>query len=93
MIRGNIAIPDRDPKTWRAKGRKRKPAQAVPTIIENVPTPAEIAKERRRLKLPIVVAAMAVALGHVLGCASIAAYQASHPYYRFPGSGAGGGNN
>jgi hypothetical protein len=36
---------------------------------------------------------MVFALGHVFGCASIAAYQASHPYYKFPGSGAGGGNN
>ena len=29
MIRGRIAIPDKDPKTWRAKGRKRpQPAMA-----------------------------------------------------------------
>jgi hypothetical protein len=38
-------------------------------------------------------AAMALALGHLSGCASIAAYQASHPYYRFPGGGGGSGAN
>lgn len=43
------------------------------------------------LKILLVVAAMALALGQVLGCASIAAYQASHPYQRFPGRGGGGG--
>jgi hypothetical protein len=43
------------------------------------------------MKLPkalLVIAAMALALGHVLGCAG---YQANHPYYRFPGGGGGGG--
>jgi len=38
-------------------------------------------------------AAMALSLGHLSGCASIAAYQASHPYYRFPGGGGGSGAN
>jgi hypothetical protein len=48
---GNIAIPDRDPKSWRAKGRKRKPAQAVPTIIEGVKSPAEIKRDKRIKRL------------------------------------------
>ena len=43
------------------------------------------------MKILLVLAAMAFALGHISGCASIAAYQASHPYYKFPGGGAGGG--
>ena len=51
MICGRIAIPDKDPKSWRAKGRKRKPAQAVPTIIENVRSPQEIAREKRRRRI------------------------------------------
>jgi len=42
MVRGNIAIPDKDPKSWRSRGRKRRPARAVPTIIEGVKSPAEI---------------------------------------------------
>ena len=42
---------------------------------------------------PIVVAAMILALSQVSGCTSIAAYQASHPYYRFPSGGGGGGGN
>jgi len=45
------------------------------------------------MRILFVVAAMAFALSQISGCASIAAYQASHPYYKFPGSGAGGGNN
>ena len=47
-------------------------------------------------KILFVVAAMTLVLGYVSGCASIAAYQASHPYYRFPGGGrgySGGGAN
>jgi hypothetical protein len=44
-------------------------------------------------KVLLVLAAMALALGHVAGCASIAGYQASHPYYKFPGGGGGGGGN
>ena len=47
----------------------------------------------RIVQILSVVAAMAFTLGHVSGCASIAAYQASHPYYKFPVSGVGGGNN
>jgi uncharacterized protein YceK len=45
------------------------------------------------MKITLVVAAMALAICHVSGCASVAAYEASHPYYKFPGRGAGGGNN
>jgi hypothetical protein len=48
MIRGRIAIPDKDPKTWRSRGRKRKPSRDIPTIIENVRSPQEIAREKRR---------------------------------------------
>jgi hypothetical protein len=48
---GKIAVPDKDPKTWRGRGRKRKPAQDVPTIIEGVKSPAEIKREKRRRRL------------------------------------------
>jgi hypothetical protein len=51
MIRGRIAIPDKDPKTWRAKARKRKHTVAVPTIIEGVRSPQEIKREKRRKRL------------------------------------------
>jgi hypothetical protein len=51
MIRGNIAIPDKDPETWRSRGRKRKPALAVPTIIEGVKSPAEIKRDKRIRRL------------------------------------------
>jgi hypothetical protein len=51
LIRGRIAIPNVDPKSWRVKGRKRKPAIAVPTIIENVRSPQEIAREKRRRRI------------------------------------------
>jgi hypothetical protein len=44
-------------------------------------------------KVLFVIAAIALALSHVPGCAPIAGYQASHPYYRFPGGGGGGGGN
>jgi hypothetical protein len=44
------------------------------------------------IKVLLVIVAITF-LGHVSGCASIAAYQASHPYYRFPGGGGGGGAN
>jgi hypothetical protein len=37
------------------------------------------------------ILAMALALNLVSGCASIAGYQANHPYYTFPGRGGGGG--
>jgi|1186.fasta_scaffold22227_3 hypothetical protein len=39
MIRGRIAIPDRDPKTWRAKGRKKRPQPAIASAIV---TPAKV---------------------------------------------------
>jgi hypothetical protein len=39
----------------------------------------------------LLLAATAIILGNVTACASIAAYQVSHPPYRFPASGAGGG--
>lgn len=51
MIRGCIAIPEVDPKRWRAKSRKRKPAQTVPSIIEGVKSPQEIKRERHRKRL------------------------------------------
>ena len=35
-------------------------------------------------KVLIVAVAMALACGPISGCTSIAAYEASHPYYRFP---------
>ena len=56
MIRGNIAIPGKDPGSWRSRGRKRKSALAVPTIIEGVKSPQEIAKAKRTAKLPFGVA-------------------------------------
>jgi hypothetical protein len=36
MIRGNIAIVDKDPKSWRSRSRKREPAADIPIIIEGV---------------------------------------------------------
>jgi hypothetical protein len=39
----------------------------------------------------LLVAAMALTLGIGSACAPIAAYEASHPPYRFPGGGGGGG--
>jgi hypothetical protein len=52
MIRGNIAIPGKDPKSWRSRGRKRKPAaQNIPTIIERVKSPQEIARDTRIRRL------------------------------------------
>jgi hypothetical protein len=51
MIRGNIAIPDRDPKTWRSRGRKRRPQPDIPTIIEGVKSPAEIKRDKRIRRL------------------------------------------
>jgi hypothetical protein len=51
MIRGNIAIPDTaDPKRWRARGRKRKLAVTVPTIVE-AKSPAEIKRDQRIRRL------------------------------------------
>jgi hypothetical protein len=54
MIRGNIAIPDVDPKTWRSRGRKRKQPALVCGRIVEAKSPAEIDRDRRRLKLPIM---------------------------------------
>ena len=42
-------------------------------------------------KVLIVAVAMALACGPISGCTSITAYEASHPYYRFPVSGCCGG--
>ena len=52
MMKGRIAIPGKDPKSWRSRGRKRKPAQDIPAIIEGVRSPQEIAKAKRIAKLP-----------------------------------------
>ena len=38
MIRGNIATPNVDPKTWRAKGRKKRPQPAMASAIV-IPAP------------------------------------------------------
>jgi hypothetical protein len=51
MIKGNIAIPDKDPKSWRSRGRKRKLAQDIPTIIQGVKSPAELKREKRIRRL------------------------------------------
>ncbi len=56
MIRGNIAIPDKDPKSWRGKRRKPKPAVDGPTIIDGIRSPQEIAKAKRIAKLRLGVA-------------------------------------
>jgi hypothetical protein len=51
---GKIAVPDKDPKAWRGRGRKRKPLQAVQTIIaiiEGVKSPEEIKREKRRKRI------------------------------------------
>jgi hypothetical protein len=42
MIRGNIAIPDKDPKTWRSRKRRKQPAIACAAIV----TPAPMKKWR-----------------------------------------------
>ncbi len=49
MIRGRIAIPDKDPKTWRARGRKKKGAQPAPAsvIVTPAPTKKRSASQRR----------------------------------------------
>jgi hypothetical protein len=41
MIKGNIAIPSVDPKSWRSKGRKRRPQPAIASVIV---TPAPMKK-------------------------------------------------
>jgi hypothetical protein len=63
--------------------RKRKPNPAALAM------PAIITIDRKRAA--IVVATLVLGFSQVSGCASIAAYEASHPYYRFPGGGGGGG--
>jgi hypothetical protein len=52
VIRGNIAIPDRDPRTWRSRGRKRKHPELVCGRIVEARSPAEIARAKRIAKLP-----------------------------------------
>jgi hypothetical protein len=47
MIRGNIAISDKDPKTWRSRGRKRK----QPALTSAIVTPALM---KKRLKGPVI---------------------------------------
>jgi hypothetical protein len=49
VIRGRIAIPDKDPKTWRAKGRKRgsQPRKCRPSSRTSH-SPQEIGREKRR---------------------------------------------
>jgi hypothetical protein len=51
--------------------------------------PAIITIDRKRAA--IVVATLVLGFSQVSGCASIATYEASHPYYRFPGRGGGTG--
>jgi len=46
MMKGRIAIPGRDPKTWRAKGRKRKQPAAMACAIVTPPP------MKKRLKGP-----------------------------------------
>jgi hypothetical protein len=43
MIRGRIAIPDKDPKTWHSRGRKKRKQPAVASAIV---TPAPMKKRR-----------------------------------------------
>ena len=51
------------------------------------------------LEVPVIVArglfvaAILLVFSQVVGCASIAAYEASHPRYTFPRGGGGGGGN
>jgi hypothetical protein len=47
VIRGNIAIPNVDPKTWRSRGRKRR---KQPAIASAIVTPAPMKK--RRIAIP-----------------------------------------
>jgi hypothetical protein len=54
VVKGDIAIPQKDPKSWRSCRRKRKPMQAVLTIIaiiEGIESPQDIAREKRRRRL------------------------------------------
>jgi hypothetical protein len=43
------------------------------------------------MQILFLAAAMALSLCNVSGCASIAAYEASHPPYRFPASNSNSG--
>lgn len=52
MMKGRIAIYDRDPKTWRSRGKKRRQQPDVPTIITGVRSPKEIDRAKRIAKLP-----------------------------------------
>jgi hypothetical protein len=54
VIKGNIAIPDVDPRTWRSRCRKRKQPALVCGRIVEAKSPAEIDRDRPRLKLPIM---------------------------------------
>ena len=45
------------------------------------------------MKILFVSGVVMLVVGAISGCTSIAAYQASHPYYRFPGGGGGSGAN
>jgi hypothetical protein len=45
MIRGRIAIPDVDPKTWRSRGRKKKRTQ--PALASAIVAPAPMKKRRQ----------------------------------------------
>jgi hypothetical protein len=54
VVKGNTAIPKKDPKSWRSRDRRRKPMQAVLTIIaiiEGIKSPQEIAREKRRRRI------------------------------------------
>jgi hypothetical protein len=47
----NIAIPDKDPNSWRNRGWKWKQPQDMPTIIEGVKSPQQIARDKRIRRL------------------------------------------
>jgi hypothetical protein len=47
MIRGKIAIPDKDPKSWRSRGRKKR---KQPAIASAIVTPVPL---KKRLKGPV----------------------------------------
>ena len=52
-------------------------------------TPRRAVESEAEMRLFVLAV---IALGHLSACTSLAAYQAHHPYYRFPSSGFGGGN-
>jgi hypothetical protein len=45
LIRGRIAIPDNDPKTWRSRGRQKKRTQ--PALASAIVTSAPMKKRRQ----------------------------------------------